>query len=221
MFVDAVYLYCEVYATVRYNTNITTLKPSDISTITAATVSKYNTDNLDGFKKTIRSSKLAELINNQHPSVISCDLSVSPFKTFIPTSGVVYKQIFDFGFRLAKEYTISYDDLVKSTIPAIRSTTLIKDGKNCYIKDDGNGVLGLYTVEAQNGEIKLNDVGTVDYNNGKATINNLVIDSFIPASGPHAHLYAVSIEKDISSTKNQILVIRDSDIELDIISLQV
>ena len=192
-----------------------------MATITTATVSNYNTNNLDGFKKTIRSSKLAELINNQHPSVVSCDLNVSPFKTFIPTVGSIFKQIFDFGFRLAKEYTISYDDLVKSTIPAVRSTTLIKDGKNCYIKDDGNGILGLYTVEVQNGETKLNDVGTVDYNNGKVIINNLAIDSYIPASGPHAHLFAVPVEKDITSSKNQLLVVRDSDIEIDIIALQV
>jgi hypothetical protein len=221
VFVDAVYLYCEVYATVRYNISTTTLKSSDIATITAATISNYNNSNLDGFKKTIRSSKLAELINNQHPSVVSCDLNISPFKTFIPTVGKIYKEIFDFGFTLSKEYTISYDDLVKSTIPAVRSTTLIKDGKNCYIKDDGNGILGLYTIEAQNGEVKLNDVGTVDYNTGKVIVTNLVIDSYVPASGPHVHLFAVPVEKDISSTKNQILVIRDSDIEIDVITLQV
>lgn len=221
VFVDPVYLYCEVYATVRYNTNTTTLKSSDISTITAATVSKYNNDNLDGFNKTIRNSKLAELINNQHPSVVSCDLSISPFKIFIPATGKIYKETFDFGFKLSKEFTISYDDLVKSTIPAIRSTTLIRDGKNCYIKDDGNGVLGLYTTELQNGEVKLNDVGTVEYDTGKAVITNLIVDSYVPASGAHAHLYAVPFEKDITSSKNQILVIRDSDIEVDVNALRV
>lgn len=221
VFIDPVYLYCEVYATVRFNTNTTTIRASDMSTLTTATISTYNNTNLDGFKKTLRCSKLAELINNQHPSVVSCDLSISPFKTFIPTTGRIYKQSFDFGFRLSKEYTISYDDLVKSPIPAVRSTTLIKDGKNCYIKDNGAGVIGLYTIETSDGEVNLGDVGTIDYDTGKVEITNLVIDSFIPASGPHVHLYAVPVEKDISSTKNQILVIRDSDIEVDVISLRV
>lgn len=220
VFVDPEYLYTEVYANVRYNTGVTTLKQNDIKTIVAATVSTYNTDNLDGFKKTLRYSKLVESINDSHSSVVSCDLYVSPFKIIAPVSGATFKGVLEFGFPLTTTYTISYDDIVHTQIPAVRTTVMEKDGKAVYVKDDGNGSLGLYTVQGVQAETLLSVVGTVDYTTGKIIFTNLNIDSYTPASGTHVHVYVVPNEKDISSFKNQILTIRDLDIHIDVVSLK-
>lgn len=221
VFVDPKYLYTEVYANVRYNTNVTTLKQNDIKTLVAGVVSTYNESNLDGFKKTLRYSKLVEDVNSAHSSIVSCDLYVSPFKIISPVSGEVFKDVLEFGMPLTTSYTISYDDIVRAQIPAVRTTVLEKDGKSCYVKDDGNGVLGLYTIEGVESETLLAVVGTVDYASGKVSFTNLNIDSYTPASGTHAHVYVVPVEKDITAFKNQILTIRDPDIQVDVISLKI
>lgn len=216
VFVDPDYLYCEIYVNVRYNVNVSSLKDNDIKSLTTAVISNYNSAYLNGFKKTLRSSKLSEAINNAQASIVSNDLVASPFKIISPISKVVYSNTLEFGFPLSRFYTISYDDIVRSSIPAIRSTSMVKDGKECYVKDDGNGILGLYTIDGVSAETLLNNVGTVDYNNGKVIFDNLNIDSYVPASGNHVHIYATPLEKDISSIKNQILTIRDSDIEIEV-----
>jgi hypothetical protein len=221
VFVDPKYLYTEVYANVRYNTNVTTLKQNDIKTLVSSAVSSYNEANLDGFKKTLRYSKLVEDINSAHSSIISCDVYTSPFKIIAPISGEIFKEVLEFGIPLTTEFTISYDDIVRAPIPAVRTTVLEKDGKSCYVKDDGNGILGLYTLQGVESETLLSTVGTVDYNSGKVTFTNLNIDSYIPASGTHVHVYVVPVEKDISSLKNQILTIRDPDIQVEVVSLKI
>lgn len=221
VFVDPKYLYVEVYANVRYNSNVTTLKENDIKTLVASTVSTYNESFLDGFKKTLRYSKLVEDINSAHTSVVSCDVYVSPFKIIAPESGTAYKDVLEFGIPLTTQYTISYDDIVRAQIPAVRTTVLEKDGKACYVKDDGNGVLGLYTLQGVESETLLSVVGSVDYNNGKIIFTNLNIDGYTPASGTHVHVYVVPREKDISSLKNQILTIRDPDIQVDVVTLKI
>ena len=209
---DPDFLYVEVDTTVRYNVNVTNQSIADIKTLVETTISNYNATYLDGFKKTLRSSKLIESINNCHPSILGVDLEVKPFKKFIPTSRQDYSAAIEFGFELTPELVISLEESLRTTIPAIRSTPMIKDGKQVFIMDDGNGVLNLYTTSASGVQSIVSIVGTVDYTMGKAIISKLLIDSYTPASGPHVHLFATPKIKDISSTKNQLIIIDDADI---------
>lgn len=212
VFVDADYLYVEARCLVRYNTSVTSLKTNDISTSVTAVISQYNTDVLDGFKKTLRYSQLVQNINQAHSSIISNDLSIIPFKKISPITGTNFSTILEFGFALSQALYLSYEELVTQAVPSIRSTPITKDGKTCYIKDDGLGGLGIYTVEGVTTETKLYDVGTIDYATGKVSIVDLNVDDYVPASGSHIHLYVKPAESDITSTKNQIITIDDSDI---------
>ena len=215
VFVDPEFLYLEARCVARYNSNITTATPNDIGTLVKGVISQYNLDSLNGFKKTLRYSNLVGLINNAHNSLISHDLDIVPFKKIIPTTGTNFNTVLDFGFELSTYYTISHDDVVRTYIPAVRSTNMIKDNKTVYIKDDTAGNLGLYTVEVgTDAETLLSNVGTVNYLTGSVSIVNLNINDYIPASGSHVHIYATPKIKDISSTKNQIITIADGDIEV-------
>lgn len=220
VFIDPDYLYCEVYSVVRYNTGVTTLNPNDIQTLAASAVSSYNEQNLNGFKKTLRNSKLAELINQCHSSVVSCDLLVSPFKTILPLSKTIFTAVLEFGFELTSEYTISYDDVVRSQIPAVRTTTFERFGKLCFVRDDGQGVLGIYSTEGGRAEALLGVVGSVDYSSGKVSFTNLIVDSFTPASGVHMHVFVTPKERDITAVKNTFISIKDSDILIDVQALK-
>lgn len=214
--IDPERMYVEVYANVRYNTSLTNLKVADIKTIVENTVSTYNADYLNGFNKTLRSSKLIELINNSHSSILSVDLEAHPFKKFIPTTGSNYNAVIDYNFELTSSYQISYDTALKTVIPAIRSTSMSKGGRTVYLQDDSQGLLWLYGTDTNGNPAQLTKVGTVNYTSGRVVIDNLLIDSFTPASGAEVHLYATPIIKDISSTRGQIIQILDADISISV-----
>jgi hypothetical protein len=209
---DPDFLYVEVDTTVRYNVNVTNQSISDIKTLVETTISNYNATYLDGFKKTLRSSKLVESINNCHPSILGVDLEVKPFKKFIPTPGQDYSAAIEFGFELTSELVISLEESLRATIPAIRSTPMVKDGKLVFIMDDGEGIINLYTSSSTGVQSIISEVGTVDYILGKVILSRLNVDSYTPASGAHVHLFATPKIKDISSTKNQLIIIEDADI---------
>jgi hypothetical protein len=48
----------------------------------------------------------------------------------------------------------------------------------------------------------------------------LLVDSFIPASGVHVHLYAQQSLPDISSARNTILLIRDGDVDINVTAVR-
>ena len=213
--IDPEFLYIEVVINATYNTNVTTMLPSAIDTLLRSAVSSYNSTYLNGFKKTIRYSKLIESLDNVDSSILGVQLDLHPFKTFTPTSGTKFTKTIDFGYELSTQFVVSQDDAIYQSIPAVRSSNLIKNDRNVYLMDDLNGTLGLYTT-INGASVKLENVGTVDYITGRVVITDLLIDTFTPASGTHAHLYAQPKSVDITVSKNTILKIRDSDIEVSV-----
>jgi hypothetical protein len=205
----------EAIVNARYNSNVTNLSEADIKALIQTEVSSYNNTFLNGFKKTLRSSKLVEQINNVHPSILGVDFEARPFIKFTPTLNVNYSTVIDFGFELTTKIVISQDDGITTPIPAIRSTNLTKDGKSVHIMDDGLGNVNLYTSVGINSVVVTN-IGTVNYITGQVIIDNLLVQNYAAASGTHVHLYATPLIKDISSTRNKIIVIDDTDIEVQV-----
>lgn len=217
VFIDPVFLYVEAQCLVRYNTNQTTLQTSDIATLVKNKISSYNSTKLNGFKKTLRYSKLLQDINNAHESIVSADLYTVPYKKLDVVVGTPFNAIVDFGFPLSTSYVISYDDYVRSDVKAVYSTLFEFGGRTCSIQDDRAGNLGVYTAEGEDANTLLVNIGTVDYAAGEVVISDLTIDGL---DGSHIHLYVNPLEKDITSSKNYILTIGDEDIEVDIVAIK-
>jgi hypothetical protein len=211
--IDPEFLYVEVVVKATYNTNVTSMLPSTIDTLIRSTISNYNLTYLNGFNKTLRFSKLIEELNKVDPSILGIDMDVHPLRTFIPTPGTKYTTVIDLGYELTTKYVVSEDDAIYQSIPAVRSTLMVKNGRDVFLMDDLNGNLGLYTAGGTT-QTLLEYVGTVDYLTGKVDVNELLIDSYTPASGNHVHLYGNPISRDISVSKNTILKIREADVEV-------
>ena len=219
VFIDPDFIYVECQCLVRYDVNLTTLQTNDIATLVKTAVSTFNINKLNGFKKTLRYSKLVEDINNAHSSIVSADVYTIPYKKLFVTPGVNYSEIIDFGFPLSTKYIISYDDLVETTIKAVYSMTFQYGGRLCNMQDDLNGTLGIYTADGEDKNTLLVKVGTVDYVTGRVVIDNLNVDSYIH-SGGHFNLYVNPENKDISTTKNYILSLPDDEIVVDVVAIQ-
>lgn len=218
VFVDPEFIFIEIKSLVRYNTNVTTLQLTDIETLVKTTISSYATNNLNGFNKTLRGSKLAEAINNAHSSIISTDVNQAPYKKLSVIPGTSFSVDIDFGFKLTTTLVISHDDFVTADVKAVYSEPFLFGGRLCNIQDNREGVLGVYTAEGEDKNLLLSTCGTVNYETGEVSIAQLIVDSF---DGPHIHLYVNPLEKDISSTKNYILTISDEDIIVDAVALKI
>lgn len=216
VFVDPEFIHIETQCLVRYDTTKTTLQTSDIATLAKAKISQFSTNNLNGFKKTLRYSKLTEEINKSHSSIISVDLYIVPYKILPTIPNQSYSAIIEFGFPLSTTYTISYDDYVQSEVKAVYSTNFIYNGRLCNIQDDRSGNLFIYTAEGEDKGTRLYNVGTVEYEAGKVILDNLIISSL--SGSTHLHLYVNPVYKDISSTKNYILTIDEDEILVEVLA---
>ena len=219
VFIDPDFIYVECQSLIRYNVNLTTLQTNDIATLVKTAISTHNNTKLNGFKKTLRYSKLVEDINNAHNSIISADVYTIPYKKLFVTPGVAYNNIIDFGFPLSTTYTISYDDLIETTVKAVYSMTFQFGGRLCNIQDDLNGNLGIYTAEGQDKNTLIVNIGTVNYTQGRVVISRLNVDSYTHPGG-HFNLFVNPEAKDISTTKNYILSLPDSDVRVDVVAVK-
>lgn len=213
VFIDPEFLYIDLVTKVRYNTNVTTLNPSAIEALVRNVISQYNTTFLNNFKRTIRCSKLAELINNAHPSILGIDLSAHPNKRILPTIGEEYDTTITFGFILDRfvNFATLSEDYIKSPVRAIYSSRFTFNGTTCTLQDDGNGNLAIYQLDENNNDLFVKNIGTVDYTNGIVDIVGLVVDAY---EGNAIHIHANPDEKDIPATRNTIITIQENDTEV-------
>lgn len=213
VFINPEFLYLEVDVTARYNTNVTKLTVDAIEALIRAEVSSYNLEKLNGFKKTVRCSKLAERINNVHSSIVGIDMFIVPFSRLSPVRGVSYSKEINLGFPLNKYYNLSTGtgQYIRSEVRAVYSSRFTYTGLSCTIQDDGEGVLGIYSTDGNDNSVFLKRIGTVDYETGEIDIQGLIVEDYI---GNTLSLHYNAISKDIASTKNTILNIRDIDVDV-------
>lgn len=210
------FLFISLTSNVRYNTNITSLAPSAIETLVKNAISNYNTVNLNNFKRTLRYSKLAEEINNAHPSILGIDLNIYPFKEIVPTLNTNYSATINFGFSLEKfiESYTEEEDYVKTRIKSIYSSKFVYNGTTSVIQDNKDSTIGIYNLNETNTPIFAKNIGTVDYDNGIVVINNLNISSF---QGTGIHIHVIPLIKDIPATRNAIIKIIEKNTDVTVI----
>jgi hypothetical protein len=213
--VNPLFLNLEIDVTARYNTNVTNLSPSAIESLIRNTVSVYNIEKLNGFKKTIRCSKLAERINNSHSSIVGIDMAIHPYFAVTPITSTPNSYTLDFGFELEQFYNLSTgtEDYIRSPIKAIYSSRFTFEGLSCTIQDDRNGNLGIYAVTDTDVSTFIKTIGSVNYNSGVVEISDLLVSKY---EGAAIHIHANPASKDIAGIKNTILRIKDSDVEVTI-----
>jgi hypothetical protein len=79
------------------------------------------------------------------------------------------------------------------------------------LQDDGQGNIIAITADTATPSVFKKSIGTVDYTTGIVRLTNFEVDNYV---GKAIKFYANTIKKDISSTKDRILVIRREDINI-------
>lgn len=186
VFIEPEYLYVQVFSSVTYNVNLTSKSLNDIRSQVIDSILQYARTNLNDFAKTLRYSRLVESIDAADSSIISNITSVKAVKNIDVVKLVNFPVNIELGFKISK----------------LESTDFLFKGISAKFVDDG---LGTINISTPNG---LTKIGIVDYSTGSIQINSFVAS----ATNNTIRLIIVPVESDVSSFKNTVINIIDSDI---------
>lgn len=208
--VDPDFLYLDVATTVKFNPNITTYSAADIQQIVSNAIETYNTDYLSDFDVEFKFSKFEQIINDSDTSISSNETSIVVKKIFEPD---LYKNVYiDVNYRNSiKPSTFSSSSFVSNG--RIYQFTDYNPNNNTYIftqSPSGSIIKNTSTV------VYLKDItvpgsesylswGSIDYNKGVITLNQILISDFNISEG--LVFYATPTNQDVKSYNNDILEI--------------
>lgn len=214
VFVEPSFSYFRIDSVVRYNLNITTASPKNISSIVNDRIISYNTSVLNKFGVEFRRSPFVADIDEADLSIISNVTEVTLYKKFNPIIQEFTDAVFDFGIAL--DHRAHNDIRDSQDIHTITSTVFTYNGIRCEMKDDGAG--NLFIVSFDSGlDKKLAQIGTVDYNTGVLTIQNFYVDDY---EGNTIKIYAMPLDEDILIPKDTIAGIEPDEIHLSVEALK-
>lgn len=215
--VDPEYMYLDLEIDAKYSIKKTSLTPTQIETLIKNEVSNFNLDSLEGFKKTVRPSKLIQRLSEVDNSILSIQLEIRPFFKLDITPTVSYTNVLYFKREIERYVNIaqSADSFVNSVKKSVYSSTFTFNSLRCFLLDDGAGNLGIYRINSDSTTTLIKNTGTVNYTTGRVSISNFTVTDF---SGTSLNLYVEPIDVDVSSDKNTILRIDDRDVIVNVSS---
>lgn len=202
---DPDFLDLYVTSTIKYNVNQTTLSANQIRSLVSSAITTFNGTNLIDFNKTFRFSKFVTAINSAHPSIVTNETSILMAKTIIPLLNENYSETVSFGNEIKRDDYVFSRPLTNEL--TVYSSQVTYNSRPAYFGEDGAGNLFIYELTGTGRNILKNNAGSVDYVNGVLNISSIILSDF---SGPGITFFAMSAKQDISSLRNTVLRIDNS-----------
>lgn len=212
MIMSAGFFYVDIDCKVYYRNGLTDKSSSAIETLVRSALSSYSTSYLNDFGKILKYSKLVTAIDNADTSISSNDTDVRIVYDFIPTLNTNSSVTIDFGNPIGGDShaLVVGEDITKHN-PGIKSSSFTYNGDTCYLQDNGTGTLNILTNTVDGFRIASYDVGSVEYDTGKVTIQNLNVSAYI---GTAIKIYAHPDNLLFITPKDKIIAIRDADVKI-------
>ena len=206
--VDAETTYLILKTTVQYDSSSTTLIDSQLATKVSATISSYNTSDLQTFNAPFRHSRLLGLIDNTDSSILNNTTTVTLAKYVVPTLNVSTSYILNFNntfFNPHSGHNSAGGGIVSSTGFLMSS---VDSTKEYFFDDDGAGNIRIYYLVSGTRLYHSTTAGTIDYVNGKITVNSIMISAVSDVDGVVSTQVRVTVipsSYDVVPVRNQIL----------------
>ena len=190
----------------QYDSSSTTLNKTELETLVNNTVSDYNTKNLKIFNGVFRYSQLTGQIDDTDTSILSNITTVTLSQFFTPVISTSTSYVVNFNNALYNPHSGHN----ASSGGIIASTGFYLDGGTTeyFFDDDGSGNLRIYSLVDAARVYFNSEAGTVSYNDGKVSINPLVITQISNVDGAVSgkiRITAIPNSNDIIPVRNQIL----------------
>jgi len=196
------YTYVDIDTTVKYNPLKTTLSSGEVQTVVIEDVKEFFQEEIAQFQVNLRFSKLSQTID-------AADSAISNSLTTLK----IYKKFYTQSSNTVGNYIFKFNNKINpgSAVSSVFGSTV--DGSSMALLDDGQGNILLYDIISE-GFISTTQ-GTVDYDSGIIELNgfNPVLDINTVIS-----LYATPKSNDISTLRNNLLVLNSTNVTLETIS---
>lgn len=201
-FVIPDYLDVELDVVAYYDDSLTTKSPDTIATAITNALLSYNETDLQKFNRILRRSVVARLVENVDPSIISCVPRMKMYRSVTPFYGMEYTYNINIGNPFIPGSVMSSGFYTANNVNL------------CYIDDDSNGNLLLYT-SASGVRTDIKTIGTINYSTGIAVINSLNITS--TTSDVFSFMVTPS-SADIAGVFNQIVSINSAKLKVNVVA---
>ena len=213
--VDPEYLFLEISTDVKFNNRKTLYTAAEIKALVLDQIQTFNDTTLTQFGTSFNYSKFSTLIDTTDPSIVG-NITTLKMRKNIPI--ILNKSL---------TYNIDFQNGVhpgsienKFPFKAVNDSRIGSPTEDLFIDDDENGILRIFKYTGANADVKSivnSNAGTVDYDTGKVTLTN-----FSPSSvNSDSTLDLIAKPRDfsigdISSYRNTIITILDTDIKVDV-----
>jgi hypothetical protein len=207
---DPDYFYCKIICTVQYNKTITTKNASQIKSIVLNSIQEFSTEHLEQFTNDFRYSKFVSHIDESDESITSNNTDVKLVKKLYPK------------INTAQSHTINFNNKVHSNDhghAVLESSYFTYIDENfvyytlCYLKDDSNGNIIVYTYINGIYTVLNSSVGTIDYETGTVILSSLKVADY----GDSFNICLYTLDKDFYIDQSQVLLIDLSDVTLNVV----
>ena len=213
--VDAETTFLILGVTFQYDSSVTTLNATDLSSKVKTTIETYNKNNLQTFNNPFRHSKLLGLIDNSDNSIMNNTTTVTMAQYYTPTLGTSASKIFNF----ANPFYYPHSGHNEAAGGIVASTGFyLDDGTTEYfLDDDGSGNLRIYSLSGLT-RLYLNSLaGTVDYTNGTITLGSVNITGISNVDGT----LSTRIRITVIPSSFDVVPVRNQIIELDLVNTSI
>ena len=198
-----------ITSSVVYNSSATTKLSSELVTAVTNVLTNYNTSTLQTFNGQYRASAVSKLVDEADTSILNNTTTVKLSRDFVPTLGTTtsYNIAFNNGlFHPEDGYLSSTGGVLFSTGFKVGTDTTTE----YFFDDDGIGNLRRYALIGTTRSYADNVAGSIDYNSGAISINNINITAISNVDGETStaiRLIVTPATNDIVPVRNQLLEI--------------
>ena len=211
IFKQTEFVYGDMEVIVNYTKKNTEKGEAELETLTRAAIQKYSDDNLEGFDKTLRRSKLSGIIDGLDVGILSSEITVLPVIEYSPPLNFNTNPTFRFETPLVRPYVFNAANGFTNYKPAVKSTPFDINGTCVYFQDDGLGNIMIITDEVTNPQIINPTAGTIDYDKGEVKLTNFKVEAF---NGSAIKVSAKTIDNDVVAPKGRVFILRDTDVKV-------
>tara|TARA_B100001996_G_scaffold73242_1_gene53840 strand:- start:18914 stop:20788 length:1875 start_codon:yes stop_codon:yes gene_type:complete len=209
---DPSVLYIDLTSFVYFNPNASRRSQDDIKQIIYRTLENLNSSaEFNKFGGKFKYSKVQKIIDDAEPAITSNITRVRMRKNVIVTLNQRFNYKICFGNRINAQLET----------PTFETNGFKRaDGGNqiYYLNDDGLGTVRLFYVNADGSKQYIGgNWGTVDYANGKVTINDLIIDEVVNSTDNLIQFSVVPESNDLVSLRETYLTLGIDNLVVNVI----
>ncbi len=201
-----------ISSTFKYNKNDTTLSQGELESLVKTAIVNFDNTNLNNFDSIFRHSNLTRSIDEADVSILSNTTNVRLRKK----KPIELAKSEGLNINFGNSFFHPHDGHNKDSGGILTTTGFKVDGDTVntyFFDDDGSGNVRRYSLSGATRVIADQSAGTIDYTNGKISINAIKFASTVNTD--------TSIDYTVIPASNDVVAIRGSliDISIDDISV--